>query len=263
MVLWTTQAECALTKQDLSSCTLTSDTENSMRALIDQAVSQTNMSLQQSGALMTLTLMHAYHVDYTETTALDALAALASKVDDIMDDMHTIRSRYKADYVALILSTADTCGNSYLGYPKTHAGLLFSVVPYDCAVEGYSFAHEFGHVNGCDHDRGYADMCASEATNFGYRSPVAPIRDIMATQCVTNECDASPYSACSRVLRYSHNGNYVENGVDRGPIGDAMNDCVSQINLNRKVVADASENLSYIPPIDRVTTSTFAPRSSE
>jgi hypothetical protein len=249
MVLWTRQAECALARMDPVTCTLTNATESAMRALIDQAVAQTDIALKSSGVLMEYSLVHAYRVDYVEQSALVDLGHMSSKIDFVMDELHIIRKNVKADHVAMIISKANTCGNSYLGYPRTHPGLLFSVIPYYCAVEHFSFAHEFGHCNGCAHDRGNEDQCDDTSnTHYGYRSKVSPIRDLMATECTQNECDQSPHKKCRRVLQYSHPGDYEEGGKSLGPIGDDNNNCVAQMNKYRRIVSEASENLGYIPP---------------
>ena len=69
-------------------------------------------------------------------------------------------------------------------------------------------------------------QCSSTATNFGWRDPQGAFRDIMATQCTTNECDNNAANKCARDMRFSHDGDYIDDqGVNQGPIGNADNNC--------------------------------------
>lgn len=59
-----------------------------------------------------------------------------------MDDVHTIRTLYGADVVALMVDIPDSCGVGYVG---PLFGYMFSVTSWLCAAGYYSLAHEIGH----------------------------------------------------------------------------------------------------------------------
>ena len=111
MVVWTKQAECKVSGLlDMSSCTLTTVTENNMLGLIDLAVTETNTALQLSGIYSTLRLVHAYrdltYVEPTSNVYPVALEELRNLTDGKLDSVHKKRTLYGADLVQLFMSTS-------------------------------------------------------------------------------------------------------------------------------------------------------------
>ena len=237
MILWTRQAECA--NSGLSeTCTLTTQTTEAMRTLVDLTVSQTNLAFSLSSINAKLTLVHAaLEPDYVETKALAALTHMSSVRDTFFRDLPARREQYGADLVSLLVVDPTTCGNSYYGFPTQVPESMLSVVAWDCAADYFSLAHEVGHNLGCFHDRADGDQCGSNDSNFGYRNPTGDFRDIMATNCQPSQCDDNPSFGCERVLRFSNVGSYIEAGVVYGAIGNEQNNCAAQINRVASTVA--------------------------
>jgi hypothetical protein len=134
MVVWTKKAECR--KSDLAvGCTNTATTENNMRGLIDLAVAETNTAYTLSGVTTQLRLVHAYREpNYVEasTNAFDsALSSIRGTADGVMDDVHTKRTTYGADVVAMIIDDAAYCGLAYMGPSVAN---MFSVTAWNCAT---------------------------------------------------------------------------------------------------------------------------------
>jgi hypothetical protein len=111
-----------------------------MRALIDLAVSETNTAYDLSGVTTQLRLVHAYREESYVEAAVDAfsqaLNEISSTNDNIMDDVHTKRTAYGADIVALIINDSSSCGLAWLG--PYYEG-MFSVTHHGCATGYYSF----------------------------------------------------------------------------------------------------------------------------
>ena len=111
MVVWTKEAECKVSGlNDMSTCVLTTVTENNMLGLIDLAVAETNTALQLSGMYSTLRLVHAYRdPDYVEPTSNVypvALEDLRNATNGKLDSVHKKRSLHGADLVQLFMSTS-------------------------------------------------------------------------------------------------------------------------------------------------------------
>jgi hypothetical protein len=147
LVVWTKKAECA--NAGLTSCALndlTTDSELLMRARIDLAVEETNTAFALSGVTTLLRLVHAYReVNYVEASTdafLGALSAIQSTSDGNMDDVHSKRTQYGADIVAMIIDDKVYCGIGYFGPSKAY---MFSATRWSCATGYYSFGHEIGH----------------------------------------------------------------------------------------------------------------------
>jgi len=144
MVVWTKQAEChnsGLAK----GCTVDSTTMNNIRALIDLAVSETNVAYNLSGVQTQLRLVHAYRsstYDEDGNGFSGSLTKLRENNDGVLDEVHPKRSQYGADVVALIISDPAFCGIANLG---PSIGSMFSVTGYNCATGYFSFGHEIGH----------------------------------------------------------------------------------------------------------------------
>jgi hypothetical protein len=141
LVVWTKKAECA--NAGLTSCAL-NDLDLTR---IDLAVEETNTAYELSGVTtMILRLVHAYReVNYVEAstdTFLGALSAIQSTSDGNMDDVHSKRTQYGADIVAMIIDDQAYCGIGYKGPSKAY---MFSATQWSCATGYYSFGHEIGH----------------------------------------------------------------------------------------------------------------------
>ena len=97
----------------------------------------------------------------------------------------------------------------------------------------FSFAHEFAHNLGCNHDRGTENECHKHGLGYGYREKNSMFRDIMAYNCKTGQCDDNAGHSCSRIQRFSN--TYFE--YKGHLIGDERNNCAHRINSNVYTVA--------------------------
>jgi len=213
-----------------------------MTAAIALAITETNDAYASSGVNAQLNLVHAAETSYVEasTDAFgSALSALRTTTDGIMDNVHSLRSQYGADVVALIIDDPAYCGLGYLG-PRSD--LMFSVTGANCMTGYYSFGHEIGHNLGCHHDRTTvtSEPCDSPKYNFGWRDPNANFRSIMAYNCGAGGCDNNVGGGCTRVKMFS-NPNFPYGTT---MIGNAANDNARIIN---EVAADVAGYYSASP----------------
>jgi hypothetical protein len=260
MVVWTKKSECVQSGLP-KGCTLTGDTEDNIRALIDLAVLETNTAYAASGVQTSLRLVHAYrHASYDEDSGSfsDALYRVRSSTDNIMDDVHGKRTTHGADMVALIIDHSAYCGIAFLG---PSIGNMFSVTARACATGYFSFGHEIGHNLGCNHDKGTSNACTSSNYQYGWRDPQANFRSIMAYNCVNGQCDNNAGGGCTRVQRFS-NDEFSYNG---SPIGNAENDNARRINDVKATVAAyysstyGQPTISPAPTTSPTTSPTAAP----
>ena len=117
-----------------------------MRGRIALAIEETNAAYAISGVFTQLHLVHAYRDPFYVEASSDAFSAALNQItstsDNVMDDVHTKRTAYGADLVAMIIDDASYCGIGWPGPAITH---MFSVTAWNCATGYYSFAHEIGH----------------------------------------------------------------------------------------------------------------------
>lgn len=144
MFVWTLGAECRVSSLGFD-CTVTSQTEKNMRGKIDVTIAGINQVYANSGILTQLRLVHAYrHPSYkwdTQNNCGDALGHLTEMSDGQLDDVHSYRSKYRADMVQMISAPCGYCGVAWVGAYKS---LAFSVITSDC-LDVFVSAHELGH----------------------------------------------------------------------------------------------------------------------
>ena len=217
ILVWTDNAECR--NSGLSrNCSLTAQTTANMEARLNLAIEETNTAYALlSDINARLRLVHAYrHLDYVEASSdafSSALYAMQNPSDGIMDDVHSVRTDYGADLVALIIDDRQYCGIGYVGPSKSYG---FSVTAWNCATGYYSFAHEVGHNLGYNHDIGTSNACGTTDFNYGYRDPQAGFRTILAYNCQMGQCDSMPKSGCSRTQRFSNPNQITSTGSPWG-----------------------------------------------
>lgn len=133
------------------------------------AIADSNDALANSEIDGQFRLVHTEETSYTESgNYLTDLGRLQATADGFMDSLHTSRSTYGADIVALLIDDTPF-GTGGLGYvmSATESGMedyAFSVNEYFAAAGGLVLAHEMGHNMGC----GHANTEESESRLFTY-----------------------------------------------------------------------------------------------
>lgn len=125
-----------------------------MQELIDLAVVESNQGYANSGVTLRLELACLYETVFNESAAIENdVDRFRNSGDGFMDEVHTLRADYDADMCCLIVDGTDPdwCGWAY-GFDYTSYGNMFQATVYSCATGNFTFAHEFGHTQGCRHD---------------------------------------------------------------------------------------------------------------
>lgn len=179
MAVWTPAARAA-----------TGGTDAGIRSVIELAIANTNLAYANSLVPVTLRLVYAGEIAFTESTSNISgdLSSLAATSDGRADVVHTLRNQYGADVVSLFgagyTSGSSACGVGYLmGSPSTSfASQAFNVVDHVCAAGNLSYAHEVGHNQGLHHDppsaAGYGSPAYSYA--YGYQDPGGAFRTVLS-----------------------------------------------------------------------------------
>jgi Metallo-peptidase family M12B Reprolysin-like/FG-GAP-like repeat len=167
-----------------------------INALIDLSVSNSNTAYANSGVTQRLRLVHRVEVAYTENTSdmgLD-LSRLRSTSDGYVDEVHTLRNTYGADFVTLLTTGTDACGIGYVmqNVSTNFAPNAFNVTAWNCAGANLSMAHELGHNMGLAHDAANAGSAGAYAYAYGYQDP-GNFRTIMAYPCSGSNCPRITY----------------------------------------------------------------------
>lgn len=175
--------------------------DTGMSAIIDLAVDEANQAYSASGVKIVLNLVKTVEVNYTESNNLKTdLDNLEKNDDDVMDNLHALRDRLKADIVTLFMKDGemDYCGiGNQMNEENAEdfADYAFSVVDMDC-ISNRSYMHELGHNMGIQHDKDHSDSAPLYPYGYGYQDPDGGFRDIMSYKCAADE-------TCPRLLMFS------------------------------------------------------------
>jgi hypothetical protein len=112
--------------------------------------------LSYSQTNVTLNLVYKQQVDYTESSNPNTdLLRLRDPQDGFADEVHAIRSRYKADLVMVILGevySSNVLGAGFIPNDEWgNANSGFSVARVKTLNGDYTLIHEVGHNFGCGH----------------------------------------------------------------------------------------------------------------
>ncbi len=190
-----------------------------MKARIALALQETNTSYANSGVTPRLRLVHVQEMSYTETGNITTdLARLTNTSDGYLDTVHTLRNRYGADMVALIVENGgDSCGAARAIMATAATAFQVTTRP-GCMTGYYSFGHQFGHLQGARHDTYVDPTTTPYVYGHGYvhTGPTASSRwrTIMAED---NKCASLGYS-CTR-LQYWSNPSKTYGGAAMGNTG--------------------------------------------
>lgn len=206
--------------------------------LIQLGVAEANQGYANSGVVQRIRLVHAAEVDYPEAglSFPDLLRRVRSPNDGHLDEVPALRNQYGADLVSLWVNNGSSCGMGYvmMDLIGDFADWAYSVVHYGCATGGYTFAHELGHNQGCQHNCENADPFALFPFAYGYRqTSAAPFfRTMMAYNCP---------EGCGRI-------NYWSNpeGIFQGQV-TGSNQADNRRTLNETLATAANWRQRVVP----------------
>src|SRR5215216_5452361 len=189
-----------------------------MWARIDLAMAETKTAYINAGIHPRLRLVHTEEVTYRESgSLLTDKNRLVRPNDGYLDIVQTLRNTYGADMVSLVVQNADACGLA--ADILATAPTAFQVTARDGCMTGYySFAHEFGHLQGARHDLYVDPNTTPYAYGHGFVSPSKGFRTVMA---YNNRCSDFGFD-CTRLPFFS-NPNKTYTGAATGVVGKSEN----------------------------------------
>jgi hypothetical protein len=200
---------------------------NAINALCQLAIDETNEAYGNSQIGARVRLVYRGEVTYNESgTYEDHLDQLTDDSDGVLDEVHTLRDSYRADFVSLWVDDPCYCG---IGWCTSDDDRAFTIVCWNCATGNYTYAHEMGHNQGCAHavgdgtpptERGDGLFDYSHGWRFSGDSG-SLFRTIMA------------YHPGTRIQHFS-NPNVLFDGQPTGiPVGDP-NEALNAQTINRR-----------------------------
>lgn len=140
-----------------------------IEAVAQSAVDAMNLSLDNSNVDAEARLSYAGLVAYNDS------GDSSTDLSWVSSDSHVaqLRTAYGADMVSLLVNSMSGCGRGYVmrSPGSGFAGSAFQVTKRSCAVGNLSFAHEFGHNMGLEHnpeDSSATSASASNPWSFGH-----------------------------------------------------------------------------------------------
>lgn len=184
-----------------------------MRLFIARIEAQTNQGYQQSGVDLRVQL-DSGEFNYEESgdaeTDLNILSQVAIE--------QNWRQRFNVRAVSLwVTDLGQSCGIGNLNRSGSdfnqHA---FTVVDAECAIGGFTFAHEIGHNLGSCHDRQSDANCEGILPySHGYQDPDGEFRTIMSYPCtVNNRCPRLNYWSSPNLILNERKRMGVPRAVD-------------------------------------------------
>lgn len=206
-----------------------------IEALIVNAVNMANQAYLNSQdaikavSLPQLNLVHMAQTDYVETnnigTSLDDVTFAGGDHAE-MDELHALRDSYGADLVTLITEDNSYCGLAWTLNGSAEYG--FSAIASKC-LANQSYAHEVGHNQGNEHDRGHLADGSEGYYNYSYGYNYCTnddngFRDIMSYPCSSGN---GP-----RISNFS-NPNVFYNGKPTGISENKANAAYAALSMSK------------------------------
>lgn len=201
---------------------------NAILAQVQMAVDVANQAYANSGISIRVRLVYTAEVSYNESgTFDDHLDRLTDAGDGILDALHSTRNSFGADTVTLLVNDSDpqsdgtgTAGLAWCSLGSSHA---FSIVNWSAAAGNFSYPHEIGHNQGCDHDRNNdTSGCGEYSYAYGHRffgTSGQQWRTVMA------------YAPGTRIPYFS-NPNVAFDGVATGVAANQSNSAYNAATIN-------------------------------
>ena len=141
---------------------------SAINALCQWAVDQNNRIYDNSQIDARMRLVYRGLISYNESGTDDEhLDRLINPFDGIMDDAHSLRDEYGADFVTLLVDDDQTTGR---GHCAVNQFMAFTLVNWTYITPKFTVSHEIGHNFGCQHNREDDDPsgCALHSYSFGW-----------------------------------------------------------------------------------------------
>lgn len=219
--------------------------DSQIRAQVAKGVALTNEAFATSGIAVRLRLVHTTAVNVPaayDTVSSAALAAFAQKNTGVADELASLRDKYGADQVSVIVG--GTAGGG-IGYIPTPPGPAWADWTYtlvaQSAISNYSFGHEIGHNLGSNHDW-TTDPKQPDNGASGYFPKAGQFSTLMAYE---SSCRTSTKGTCGRLNRFS-NSAQTYRGLPLGtPLTQtASADSAKVLAANGKAVAGYREGVT-------------------
>lgn len=201
---------------------------NAILAQVQMAIDVANQAYANSNISIRVRLVYTAEVAYNESgTFDDHLDRLTDSGDGILDSVHSTRNSFGADTVTLFVNDSDPqpdgSGTAGLAWCSLGSSNAFSIVNWSAAAGNFSYPHEIGHNQGCDHDRNNgAAGCGEYSYSFGHRffgNSGTQWRTVMA------------YAPGTRIPYFS-NPNVSFDGVPTGVATNQFNSAHNAATLN-------------------------------
>ena len=217
---------------------------------IAMAMQRANEAHGNSDTQIYLNMVHSEEVAYSESgNASEDLKRLTYN-DGIIDQVHTLRDTYGADFVCMFIKTEQVGGIGWLitdhsGYPQ-YAFCLARVQQSDWT---YTVVHEWGHNMGCSHSKSQviqpwrSDDFSSYSAGWQWDDAHLSYRgycSVMTYEDVNND-GSDEYER----VGYFSNPNKFYNGK---AVGNAANGDNARVMREMKSVYAAYRNTALPPP---------------
>jgi len=148
LVLYTKGAMCSAAGYSPGGrCEATRDNVLSIETIIRLAIVEGNQAMSNSGIPARFRLVKSHlDLEYDEYSDswLETLSSLRRTQDRKLDYVQSMRTRYGADFVVMLVDKNQYCGMGYRP-SSPQADYAFSLTRWSCATGYYSFSHEIGH----------------------------------------------------------------------------------------------------------------------
>ncbi len=221
LILYTPAAEAAMKGSGIPMLT-------NVKNAIQQAVEVTNQAFVRSEITTynPIELVQISQLDFVEET--DSIIPDLYRLQD-STFVQNLRNQYNADFCMLITDEVyEGCGVAFLGGSKDWA---YGIVQYNCMINNLSFAHEFGHMFGADHDANAVSKPQNlTGYNHGYIYYTNKWRTIMSYNA---PCDAMGFN-CTRVPFFSNpDVNYPIDSIPMGTLAKENNAKTCRDNFDK------------------------------
>ena len=217
---------------------------------VDLAIAESNQIYKNSGVNITLKLVAAEEVNYTETDLISQdLGRFRGPTDGHMDGIHATRERTRADMSILMRVRGEGLAYRNIDFEDIldNAGYAFAV----SSIRTSTFIHELGHLMGLLHDR-YEEGCEDSTCEiaafpyaYGYVNlkglvPGAPRSAWKTIMAYSTLCEDVLGTACTgHLLRFSN-----PRQVYPDPGGDPLGVASTSTATGRAGPADAARALN-------------------